>query len=276
MSPPQTVSMVRWMATALQASRGKWVARLGRIVRATEEAQKLGFPLMHALDRRWVGAVMTVPFSLLPRTVREDLRVVVDVGANRGDWSDALLSLSRPTVMYAFEPNPVVFEVMERRLAPRGVRCIQAAVGANAGVAMLNVEAQPELSSIRVLSTRGRAIHQVGDISRKIEVKLVTLDEELSGLEEISLLKLDVQGYESEVIDGARKVLARTKCLVTEILYEGDYYQDASTCLELARLIESVSPLRLSCISAPALAPDGYGAWADAIFVNPKSVGRSI
>jgi hypothetical protein len=98
---------------------------------------------------------------------------------------------------------------------------------------------------------------------------LVTLDDELAGVDEISLLKLDVQGYEDEVVRGARDVLSRSGCVVTEVLYERDYYAGALPFLELARLIEGSSPLRLCCVSEPALAPNGMGAWADAIFVRP-------
>jgi hypothetical protein len=103
---------------------------------------------------------------------------------------------------------------------------------------------------------------------------MVKLDDELAGQPEISLLKLDVQGYERAVVEGARDVLARTKCLVTEVLYDRDYYDGASSCLDLAGLVESTSPLRLSCMSAPALTPDGCGVWADAIFLNSKLVGQ--
>jgi hypothetical protein len=111
--------------------------------------------------------------------------------------------------------------------------------------------------------------------TRHIDVPLVTLDTALPDLNEISLLKLDVQGYEADVLAGARRTLSKTRCLVTEVMYERDYYAGATSCLELARAIEDISPLRLSCISAPALAPDGLGAWADAVFVNPSALARS-
>jgi FkbM family methyltransferase len=268
------VSAVKRIASALQVNRERWLGRLGRLVRATEAAGNLGVPLSRAFDRNWAAAVSMVSFPLLPRAVREHLDVVVDVGANRGDWSAAVLSLSRPREIFAFEPNPEVFAQMRARLEHRGVHCRQAAVGARAGLVALNVEAQPELSSIRMLSAHGRQIHGIDQAPRTIEVPMVTLDDELAGQREISLLKLDVQGYESAVVEGARNVLARTRCLVTEVLYDRDYYDGASSCLDLARLIEGTSPLRLSCMSAPALAPDGCGAWADAIFLNPDLIGQ--
>lgn len=197
----------------------------------------------------------------------------MDVGANRGDWSDAILRLSNPGRVYAFEPNPSVFQTLEGRLAPLGVRCVHAAVGATVGRAVLRVEVQSELSSIRELTTRGRALHGIGSApTRLVDVPLVTLDMALADVSEISLLKLDVQGYEADVVAGAQRVLRKTRCLMTEVLYERDYYAGASSCLELARVIEELSPLRLSCVSAPAMAPEGLGAWAEAVFVNPSLI----
>jgi FkbM family methyltransferase len=264
------------MIAAVRRARSRWVGRFGRVARSLEAAHALGLPLTRALDRSWAAAVEVARFALLPEAIRGELKVVVDVGANRGDWTAAILKLSRPDAAFAFEPNPALFEALQARLEPLGVRCIQAAAGARAGVASLHVEAQTELSSIRALSPRGRRIHGIEAApTRHVQVPVVALDEELGGVDPISLLKLDVQGYEDEVIAGARRVLARTRCLVTEVMYERDYYAGASGCLELARLIEDVSPLRLSCVSAPALAPDGLGAWADAVFVDPRVFGRA-
>jgi FkbM family methyltransferase len=231
------------MLTALCNGTQRWFDRASRVVRAAEAARALGEPVARAFDRRWGAAVSITRYTLLPRAVRDELRVVVDVGANRGDWSDAILRLARPDVLIAFEPNPAVFASLEARLGPRGVRCVQAAAGARGGRITLNVEAHSELSSIRALSARGRRIHGIElSPTRQVEVPLVTLDSELDGFGEISLLKLDVQGYEAEVLAGSERVLNRTRCLLTEVLYERDYYGGAADCLELARAIENSSP----------------------------------
>jgi FkbM family methyltransferase len=259
------------MWAALRTGQRRWVGRLSRLVRSVEATEQLGLPLSRAFDRRWAAAVDAVRFTLLPVAVRQNLRVAVDVGANRGDWSAALIRLAQPRLLVAFEPNPLVFERLKARLEPLGARCVQAAVGASEGQASLNVEVQSELSSLRALSSRGRQIHRIeGAPTRRVDVPVVTLDRQLADVDEVSLLKLDVQGFESEVIAGATAVLARTRCLVTEVMYERDYYAGALPCLELARRIEQVSPLRLSCVSAPALSPDGRGAWADAVFIDGR------
>jgi len=231
-------------------------------------ALRLGTSPLKAFDPAWRAAINIVRFDLLPPQVRANLRTLCDVGANRGDWTAAILKLAAPKLIMAFEPIPHVFDELKARFAEEpNVRCVQAAVGSAKGDASFIVEKQVELSSIRPLADGGRKIHGGNVMAETISVPLVTLDDELSGIDEISLLKLDVQGYEDEVVRGARDVLGRCQCLVTEVLYERDYYTGALPFLDLARLIEGTSPLRLCCVSEPALGPNGMGAWADAIFV---------
>jgi FkbM family methyltransferase len=244
--------------------------RAGRLANLADLALRLNVSPLKVFDPRWRAAIDIVRFSLLPLQVRANLRTLCDVGANRGDWTAAMLTLAQPELIVALEPIPQVFADLSARFAGQShVRCVQAAVGSSTGVIALNVENQTELSSIRPLSNKGRKMHGASTSRESISVPLVTLDDELASLDEISLVKLDVQGYENEVICGARRVLGRCRCLVTEVLYDRDYYTGALPFLELARLIEEISPLRLSCVSEPALAPDGMGSWADAIFVKP-------
>ena len=245
--------------------------RISRLANFADIALQLGVSPLKALDPQWRSAIDILRFSLLPPQVRANLRTLCDVGANRGDWTAAILKLAQPQLIVALEPIPQVFAELKARFVDQpNVRCVQAAVGSTRGEIAFNLESQTELSSIRPLSDGGRKIHGAEKSPERISVSLVTLDDELAGLDEISLLKLDVQGYENEVIRGAPKVLSRCQCLVTEVLYERDYYEGALSFLELARLIEETSPLRLSCVSEPALAPNGMGAWADAIFVKPS------
>jgi FkbM family methyltransferase len=246
--------------------------RLGRLANMADVALRLGVSPLKAFDPKWRAAIDIVQLSLLPPQIRTNLRILCDVGANRGDWTAAILKLATPELIVAFEPIPHVFAQLAARFADQPkVRCVQAAVGSSKSEVAFLVEKQVELSSIRPLAEAGRKMHGANTTPETISVPLVTLDAELAGLDEISLLKLDVHGYEDEVVRGARDVLGRCRCLVTEVLYKRDYYTGALPFLDLARLIESTSPLRLCCVSEPALDPNGMGAWADAIFVRPES-----
>jgi FkbM family methyltransferase len=248
------------------------VRHLQRALTGLEAASQLGERPWRALSRQWRSAVATTRICLIPADVRRRIRTACDVGANRGDWSLGLLRLLKIERLTALEPNPDVFAVLQAQLAPfAGVTCINAAAGDTAGTVTLNVEAMSALSSIRSLSARGRLIHSVPPQPvAALSVPQVTLDDTLADYDEVSLLKIDVQGYEREVLLGAQRVLARCRCLAIEVLYEPSYYAGALRFPELVQLVEAVSPLRLSCVSEPALSFDGRGAWADAFFLHPS------
>jgi FkbM family methyltransferase len=235
-------------------------------------ARDLGVPPAQVLEKRWRDAVRATRWQLVPRRIRDNIQVACDVGANRGDWTDAILRLASPRRVYAFEPIPDLAASMKKRFAAQPqVTVTQAAVGAQPGKVDFRIEAASELSSILPFAAGGRAIH--GDLPPPtiVQVPLVTLDEALAHEPRIQLLKVDVQGFEREVVTGARETLKRCECLSIEVQYERDYYTGAETFLPLARRIEEETPLRLSCVSEPAVTPAGLGVWADAIFVNPAA-----
>ena len=128
--------------------------------------------------------------------------IAVDCGANVGRVS-ALLA-ARGADVYAFEPNPHVFEALARRFAenPR-VHCLQKAVAATAGTARLylQVEAAGNQLTWSVGSSLLAAKPNV-DPEAFVDVETVDLDAFLAGLrQDIDLLKLDVEGTEIEILE---------------------------------------------------------------------------
>jgi FkbM family methyltransferase len=197
------------------------------------------------------------------------LECVVDVGANVGIWSVAIARLTGAKQIIAYEPIPNVFErLQENTWQYPQIHCEQSAVGASSGQVTLNVERVHQLSSVLKMRDETRNMHGTSqDMTEQIVVPMTTLDDALSDCDEVSLLKLDVQGYEPEVFAGARTVLKRTRILMTEITYAPYYHGDLQLESYLD-LIRSLSSLRLWGISAPGCSPLGRPMSADAIFVQ--------
>jgi FkbM family methyltransferase len=138
----------------------------------------------------------------------------VDVGANMG-WH-ALHAATHQTVeaVIAFEPDPLNAWLLDRNLLANKIDKVivcACAVGAKPGVARL----------FRYKSSnfgRHSAAVDHGFGSRSVPVS--DLDSALAGLNfggrTISVLKIDVEGYEPAVIEGARETLARTEVVITE------------------------------------------------------------
>lgn len=135
--------------------------------------------------------------------------VAVDVGAHYGSWTAVLAAAVGPEgKIFAFEPTASTRNVLERTLAVNrlgNVSVRQVAVGNQPGEAQLYLRSgSPDMNSFG----------QVGDTSEQVSV--VTLDDEFEPLEHIrvDVLKIDTEGNEQRVIEGARRLMTRSRPIV--------------------------------------------------------------
>jgi FkbM family methyltransferase len=152
---------------------------------------------------------------LLERFAGSAPRNFIDVGANIGYFTCLMSKFAGPAgKVLAVEPEPNNLELLRQNIAAnelRNVEIFPCAVGATEGSAMLGLY-KP--------SNRGR--HSILDTTAKSQVKVPvkTLDKIASsvgaGVHSWSLLKIDVEGYEAFVIDGAKETLPHVEALVME------------------------------------------------------------
>lgn len=141
--------------------------------------------------------------KLLPFLV-DRARNVVDAGANKGTYTYVLARLARHA--YAFEPNPKMFDILERT-ASHNVTASPSALSNRSGTAILRVP----MSGTGGYSNQGASLSEIKVSGRfaPIEVTTQRLDE--IALQNIGFIKIDVEGFEQEVIDGALETIARDK-----------------------------------------------------------------
>jgi FkbM family methyltransferase len=141
--------------------------------------------------------------------VRFNPGLCIDVGANKGNYSRALLGLPETKVI-AFEPLPKAFKSLEaiRKEFPDRFRCFNLGIADRDTVLTLHFgEEDSELASYSA------EVNHIGFIGRKnvnvVESRVITLDSFLENrtTEEIDLLKIDTEGYENEVLAGARNTI---------------------------------------------------------------------
>jgi FkbM family methyltransferase len=144
--------------------------------------------------------------------------LVVDVGANRGQFAAAALHRWPRARVLSFEPldGPA-----ERLRAIRDTRLTvhQVALGSTEGALDLHEHAYSASSSAL------ESLDPTAAIGLR-RVPLHTLDSALAGIElasESTLLKLDVQGYEIEVLGGARRSLPLVQAILVEQALVGTY-----------------------------------------------------
>lgn len=134
--------------------------------------------------------------------------IVLDIGANIGWYSIVLKKNIQPNVkIFAFEPAPQNFELLEKNLQANGV----------AGVVPVNkaVAEAPGHSTLFLYHPKNSGRHSLLDINTKtkksVRVETVRLDDFLlSGNappERVKFVKIDIEGYEFFALKGGARMM---------------------------------------------------------------------
>jgi FkbM family methyltransferase len=152
--------------------------------------------------------------------------VLFDVGANIGQTTRAMLAAFRSPQIRAFEPSPATFEVLRRAVGNKpGVTVEPLAMGDAQGVLPFHVTQDYSVndSLLTPIWNERDAV---------VEVRVETIDTycHSHGIESISLLKIDAQGYDLHVLKGARRMLddRRIRLYSCEANFEHMYERQAT------------------------------------------------
>lgn len=135
--------------------------------------------------------------------------LVVDVGANAGLFSHLVFCLNPRAEIIAFEPLPTMGEHLKalKQRTNMNFRCIPKAAGRASGLATLE--------SPHGYDGTSRILTSSQPTGRTLQVEVTTIDNELAG-RPVLVMKIDVEGFEEEVIAGAQETLSRTKFVIIE------------------------------------------------------------
>ncbi len=127
---------------------------------------------------------------------------VLDIGASIGDHTATYSELVGPTGhVFAYEPNLPAFECLAHNAKAMGnVLAMHAAVGRKRGRVRVEPYGGNNLGMARVVTT--------GDLDKM----LTTVDADVANVPwRVDFIKIDVEGYEPEVIAGAMETLKRDR-----------------------------------------------------------------
>jgi FkbM family methyltransferase len=175
----------------------------------------------------------------LLRDIVPRAKTVFDVGANLGRWTRAALKINPHLRVHCFEPSNATFESLLANHFPAQVACNHFALGEHAGQAALYTV--DDCSGVNSLYRR----EVEGFRSDKTEtVSVRTLDEYCSehGIEQIDLLKIDVEGHELAVLRGSREMLRQGKISAIQFEYGGTYLDARVLLRDVWDYINSVAP----------------------------------
>lgn len=166
------------------------------LLRPVLEGQRLKWTLKENLSvdaTYWLDVVE-------PLLTKDD--IVFDVGTNIGTIANWFANRTRH--VHGFEPHPANLEMTEDQIALRKTK--------NITLSQLALGSEPGTLQLHVKSFHGH--HSLGDTSssttvEKINVEVDTVDRycAANGIERIDFLKIDVEGFEEDVLKGATTML---------------------------------------------------------------------
>lgn len=158
--------------------------------------------------------------NVLPRLISKPTPVLVDVGANVGEFSTLLRAHFPAAAIYAFEPVADTFAQLRDRLAGLDVHCLNVGLGSKEESVPIYRSARGELNSLASLyPVVAQSVHQFQDTVVET-IRIRTLDSVASEqkLDFVDLLKVDTEGHEYEVLQGARDLIRAQR--VGVVLFE--------------------------------------------------------
>lgn len=169
--------------------------------------------------------------------------VVFDVGAHIGLFAETALAYQPLATLHVFEPIPEAFERLTTRLSGFGnVYFNNVALGGSTAQRELLVRRYDQCTSFLELGSRlSKGVYGLDlAVDRKITTRMIRLTDYVrdGGIAAIDLLKLDVQGYELEVLRGGEDVLPMTSWIYAEAQFQ-ELYARGPLFAELAEFLHA-------------------------------------
>jgi FkbM family methyltransferase len=197
--------------------------------------------------------------------------VVLDIGANVGQYAAQLRRTGYKGRVVSFEPGREAFAALRRRASDDDQwSCFQLGLGDRAETGVLRVSSNLSSSSLMEISPVHVQSAAEAQVVGSENIELTTLDacwEDIVAPEDTPFLKLDVQGYELKILRGAGARLNDVSGVEVEVslvpLYEGQpLFRDVVDYLDARDFaLVSVEPgftdaatgrlLQMDCIFVP-------------------------
>jgi FkbM family methyltransferase len=225
----------------------------------------------------------------LIKTIRP---VIFDVGANMGSSVDEFKSWWPCSEIHCFEPQHecwVELEQREKRYYNEGKVVVNRVAAGNmgndkevfyshditTGQSGFNKINMQSLDSINLKKLPGSDSGSVEEYEKSINqerwVKILRLDDYMatSGVSRVSLLKVDTQGFEPEVLEGLGQRLSDIDVVVTELMFY-DFYERSLSFSEIERFLlpAGFALYDISHISKNPM--NGRTDWVDVIYLNNR------
>jgi FkbM family methyltransferase len=189
------------------------------------------------------------------------IKGVIHVGAHYGREFSVYQTLGIQKILF-FEPVLQTFKILEQHIGSKAIAVNKAVGNENKKIPMY-IETANEGQSSSILAPELH-LQQRPDIifHSKQEVDMVRLDDFINDKENYNFLNMDVQGYELEVLKGAKILLHKIDYILTEI-NRAEIYKD---CAKIDELEIFLKPYGFKFVEENWAGSNG--TWGDGFFIK--------
>ncbi|MEJ5992832.1 FkbM family methyltransferase [Pedobacter sp. Du54] len=170
----------------------------------------------------------------LKRILNKDTINIIDVGANIGSVSKELSYYFPNSTIFAFEPINSTFTLLkDNTKLNNNIKSFHCALGSIKENMEILINKENTINSIKGQN------YNPDNYSGSEEIKVIRLDEfaETENISRIGILKIDVEGFEFEVLEGCGNLLkGNIDCILLEVGYEREptkvHFSDVEIYLE--------------------------------------------
>lgn len=188
--------------------------------------------------------------------------IVFDIGANVGEWSGEVLRQASHVQLYAFEPIPTVFDALQKNVSSQAVKFFNMAFSNTQGIQEFQYYVNHSVMS--GLFERPAVVAHIHEAPQTIQVSTDTLDSfcKKHAVECIDFLKIDTEGAEVAILQGALNLLQNQRVQYIQFEYGGTYFDARTTLQEAYHILTSCN------YDVYRIVPDGLihiTQWRDAL-----------
>jgi FkbM family methyltransferase len=178
-----------------------------------------------------------------------DLDCILDVGAHEGGFAEEMFDFGYNGKMISFEPIAVNYSVIQKKAENKNNwHTYHMALGNKKSQEFINVSENLVSSSLLDINNEHIVAAPESNYVRKEMISINSLDDILLSIEigDNTMLKIDTQGFEMKVLEGAVESLKKVKAVKVELssisLYEGGplFYEVAQFLYENNFLLASL------------------------------------
>lgn len=201
-----------------------------------------------------------------------NIRTVLDIGANNGEFSKEVFAHIPEVRIYAFEPLPDCFQTLTRVCAGNDrFNALEVALGDTNGTATIQRSSFHPSSSLRPMAALHKTLYPKTAGATEQIITVARLDDVMKEMscDGALMIKVDVQGFEDKVIAGGTETFKRASLILIETSFV-ELYEQQPLFGDIHRQLEALGFIYAGAAAEHRNPKTGELLYQDSIFIRKK------